>query len=259
MRPEPGDAGRSRLAEIRIVLDRTSHPGNIGAAARAMKVMGLQVLHLVAPKRFPDAQATAMAANADDLLDRAVVHRSLDEALGDCRYVLGTGMQQRAVEQPMLRPREAADRLLREPGPVAVLFGTENSGLDNASLDRCHGLIRIPTVERYGSLNLAQAVQVICYELHLAAQALDSAVRDHPERMPADLARMEVFFERLEQTLRAIRFSTPGQSETLHRRLRRLFFRARPDDDELNMLNGILSRTLDLAARRGSESSGQAD
>ena len=234
------------LAHIRIVLDRTSHPGNIGSAARAMKVMGLFDLRLVRPGRFPDAEATALASSADDVLDAATVHDTLDDALADCTLVLGTSARRRSIEQEMTDARGAAKKALEAGGSVAMLFGCERSGLDNPALDRCHALIRIPTDPEYGSLNLAQAVQVVCYELRMTALA-SAPVIESQARLPASDRRMGVFFSRLERTLQAIRFSTPGQDETLHRRLRRLFLRARPDDDELNMLNGILSRTLKTA------------
>ena len=234
------------LNHIRIVLDHTSHPGNIGSAARAMKVMGLDRLHLVEPADFPDAQATAMASSADDLLDRAQIHSTFVQALEGCTLVLGTSARRRSVAQALLKPREAAARALAECGPVAIVFGCEKSGLDNAALDRCHALVSIPTGVDYMSLNLAQAVQVLCYELHLAARDREETNAE-ASRTPATVERMEVFFDRLECTLAAIGFSTPGQTETLHRRMRRLFQRARPDDDELNMLNGMLSRTLKFA------------
>jgi TrmH family RNA methyltransferase len=243
-----------RLARVRIVLDRTSHPGNIGAAARAMKVMGLGDLRLVRPAQFPHAQATAMASSADDVLDAAGVHDSLDAALADCTLVIGASARRRSVSQEIVDPAEAARRVVANAGPAAILFGCERSGLDNDGLDRCHALIRIPTASTYSSLNLAQAVQVVCYELHRAGFDRDSE-EDRGQHVPAGAERMQVFFERLERTLRAIRFSTPGQDATLHRRLRLLFLRARPDDDELNMLNGILSRTLETAdAPRGERS-----
>ena len=245
------------LEHVRVVLDRTSHPGNIGAAARAMKVMGLRDLHLVAPDRFPHAEATAMASSADDVLGRATVHDSLADALSGCSLVIGTSARRRSVAQEMTDPEGAARMTLQAAGEVALLFGCERSGLDNDALDRCHALVSVPTSDEYRSLNLAQAVQVLCYELRLAL--VDSAQPSGDGRVPATAERMDVFFERLERTLRAIRFSTPGQDETLHRRLRRLFQRARPDDDELNMLNGILSRTLQLAERderRGSQTDG---
>jgi len=235
------------LDNIRIVLDHTSHPGNIGAAARAMKVMGLDQLHLVNPQRFPHSQATALASSADDLLDKARIQPTLVAALEGCTLVMGTSARRRSVSQEMLEPREAALRAAAERGPVAIVFGCEKSGLDNDALDRCHALVTVPTSDRYMSLNLAQAVQVLCYELHLAGRG-DRAVADGEQRVLATADRMEVFFERMERTMEAIGFSTPGQTETLHRRIRRVYQRARLDDDELNMLNGILSRTLKLSA-----------
>lgn len=233
---------------IRFVLDHSSHPGNIGATARAMKVMGLVDLHLVAPAEFPSAEATARAAGADDLLAAAHVHETLDEALADCVWVAGTSHRAEQVDQPLFEPREAVQQALRQPGPVAIVFGCERSGLDNAAMDRCNALIRIPTGSDYTSLNLAQAVQILSYEFHLAMRA-GATVGVHRGKQPASAERMGVFFQRLEATLAAIRFSTPGQDEMLHRRLRRVFMRARPDDDELNMLNGMLSRTLSTAER----------
>jgi len=237
------------LDNIRIVLDHTSHPGNIGAAARAMKVMGLEELHLVNPQRFPHSQATALASSAVDLLDTARIQPTLAAALEGCTLVMGTSARRRSIAQEMLAPREAAARAVAERGPVAVVFGCEKSGLDNDALDRCHALVTVPTSDRYMSLNLAQAVQVICYELHLAGRD-DPAIAEGEGRVLATADRMEVFFERMERTMQAIGFSTSGQTETLRRRIRRVYQRARLDDDELNMLNGILSRTLKIAAAR---------
>lgn len=244
------------LDTIRFVLDRTSHPGNIGAAARAMKVMGLSRLSLVSPLKFPHAEATALASSADDLLDRARVFDTLDQAVADCTLVVGSSAKHRTVSQEQIAPRDAASRILDEPGPVAVVFGCERSGLDNEALDRCHWLVAIPTAADYQSLNLAQAVQVIAYELRLAA--LERIVQDHGRdnaqslsHSPATAERMEVFFRRLEQTVQMIRYGGAGQTETLHRRLRQLFLRARPSDDELNLFNGILSKTQQLAESHG--------
>lgn len=234
------------LKNIRVVLDNTSHPGNIGAAARAMKVMGLDQLHLVNPKRFPHSQATALASSADDLLHTARIQPSLASALEGCTLVMGTSARRRSISQEMLEPRDAAARAVAERGPVALVFGCEKSGLDNDALDRCHALVTVPTSDLYMSLNLAQAVQVLCYELHLAARG-DQVPAEGDGRTLATADRMEVFFERMERTMKVIGFSTPGQTETLHRRVRRVFQRARLDDDELNMLNGILSRTLKIA------------
>jgi TrmH family RNA methyltransferase len=237
-----------RFPPVRFVLDHTSHPGNIGATARAMKVMGLSELHLVTPSEFPSAEATARASSADDLLAAARVHDTLDQALADCVWVAGTSHRAEQVDQPLYEPREAVHQALQQSGPVAVVFGCERSGLDNTAMDRCNALIRIPTGPDYTSLNLAQAVQILAYEFHLALRS-GPTQGIHSGKQAASAERMAVFFQRLDTTLAAIRFSTPGQDEMLRRRLRRVFMRARPDDDELNMLNGMLSRTLYTAER----------
>lgn len=239
------------LDSIRFVLDHTSHPGNIGATARAMKVMGLKNLSLVAPLKFPHAEATALASGADDLLNRARVCDTLDQAVADCTLVIGSSARPRTVSQEQIAPREAARRILDEAGPVAVVFGCERSGLNNDALDRCHLLVGIPTAQDYQSLNLAQAVQVIAYELRLAALEHHGHQAMATLPMPASAERMEVFFQRLEQTVQMIRYGGAGQTETLHRRLRQLFLRARPSDDELNLFNGILSKTQQLAESYG--------
>ena len=161
------------LPNLRIVLVGTQHPGNIGSAARAMKTMGLSALHLVAPERFPDPEANTLAAGADDLLAAAPVHADLDAALAGCHFVLGTSARRRHVPLPELGPREAAERLLDAAGqgPVALLFGRERTGLENAELQRCHFTVGIPTDPGFSSLNLAAAVQVLSYELRLAVLA----------------------------------------------------------------------------------------
>lgn len=239
----------SQPSNIRFVLDRPTHPGNIGAAARAMMVMGLSALHLVAPRRFPDAEATAMAAGAADLLGDARIHASLDEALAGCRLVLGTSARLRALSQPQLDARAAAARISAEAAnyPVAVLFGSEKRGLDNAAVGRCHFLVHIPCSEQYRSLNLAQAVQIVAYEIRLAG-----LTEHRPEIAPVDwepepAENMELFFTRLERTLTEIRFLNPDQPKRLMQRLRRLFLRARPDENELNILNGILTAAVEAA------------
>ena len=228
---------------LRIVLIGTTHAGNIGAAARAMKNMGLESLWLVAPKEFPSAEATARASGADDLLARARVCAELEEALTGCRLVVGASARLRSVSWPELDPRACAERLLAESasGPVALLFGRESSGLSNRELDRCSHLVHIPANPDFSSLNLSQAVQVLAYEIGMAQ--LDSRPQDgeEPPRPVAPADAMEGFFEHLQQALIDIRFATPGQSDKLQRRLRRLFARARPDPEELNILRGILS------------------
>ncbi len=230
------------LSNIRIVLVETSHPGNIGAAARAMKNMRLSRLDLVAPHLYPSAEATSRASGADDLLARARVHPSLDRALEGCRLVIGTSARPRSVSWPVLAPHEAARRLVDEAarGEVALLFGREKSGLSNSELDRCNYLVHIPTNPEYSSLNLGAAVQVLSYELLLAALGGRQPSREEPREL-ATAEMMQGFHEHLGQALDDVGFTDPEQSEKLLRRLRRLFQRARPDKDEVNILRGILS------------------
>jgi tRNA (cytidine32/uridine32-2'-O)-methyltransferase len=229
------------LSNIRIILIGTTHPGNIGAVARAMKNMCLERLYLVRPKEYPSAEASTRASGADDVLANARVCDTLDEALQGCRLVVGASARLRSVQWPQLVPRECAARLLEESaqGEAAVLFGRESSGLSNEELDRCHYLVHIPANVDYSSLNLSQAVQVLAYELHM-----ESLAEKNPKSERTDLASaemMEGFFRHLEQTMEEIGFSDPRQSDKLQRRLRRFFLRARPDVDELNILRGLLS------------------
>lgn len=242
------------LDQIRIVLCETTHPGNIGAAARAMKTMGLEHLVLVAPKDYPSAEATARASGADDLLARARVVGRLEEALTGVGFAVGTSARLRRIPMPQLAPREAARRAVAEAAaqPVAVLFGRERSGLTNDEIDRCHALVNIPANPDYGSLNLGAAVQVLSYELRLAALAGDGSGTEQGSRhRPATAEQLERFFEHLKETLLEIGFLDPRQSESMQRRLRRLFQRARPDDTEIHILRGILSRAQQAVRRRG--------
>ena len=229
------------LANVRIVLVHTTHPGNIGAVARAMKNMCLTDLWLVAPRFFPHADATARASGADELLARARVCATLDEAVADCRLVVGTSARDRHVDWLGCEPRECAALLTGEAtrGPVALVFGRESSGLTNEELDRCDRLVQIPANSEYSSLNVAMAVQVLAYELLLASRA--ESADAVPEHEPATSAQMESFFAHLAQALDDIGFTAGRHSEKLLRRLRRLFLRARPDQDELTILRGILS------------------
>ena len=254
----------SRLTGVRVVLINTTHPGNIGAAARAMKVMGLSSLHLVTPKIFPNAEATAMASGADDLLQTAVVHDSLDSALTGCSLVLGTSARLRSLPMPMLDARRAAEQAVLEAdgheadGPeikghevkgheVAILFGRERYGLVNEEMQRCQYLVNIPSNPAYSSLNLAQAVQIIGYELRVAAMGGAGTSVPPLDWEPVDDRQMEGFFEHLEQTLLDIRFLNPKQPKKLMMRLRRLFNRARPDQNEINILRGILKASQEAA------------
>lgn len=239
------------LARIRIVLINTTHPGNIGAAARAMKVMGLSQLHLVTPKRFPHADATARASGADDLLQHARVHDTLEDALAGCSLVLGTSARLRSLSMPQMDVRKAAEAALVEAGDrdMAILFGREAYGLTNDEMQCCQHLVHIETNPEFGSLNLGQAVQVVAYELRMAA--LGSAGRQllPLDWEPVDAHQMERFYAHLEQTLLDIRFLNPDQPRRLMMRLRRLFNRARPDQNEMNILRGILAAAQKAAGR----------
>lgn len=252
--PAPGGV-EARLDAIRIVLVQTSHPGNIGASARAMRTMGLSQLVLVAPERFPDLDATAMAAGADALLDAAPRVASVEEAVADCRLVLGCTARQRGVPLPERHPREAAAELLAaaEHGPVALLFGRERTGLTNDELQRCHAAVHIPANPAFSSLNLAAAVQVLSYELRGAALAHATAPPRPalPKDLPATHAEMEGLFGHLADTLEAIDFHKGRSPRTVLRRLRRLLLRANPDQREVRILRGILSEAGRMARLAG--------
>jgi tRNA (cytidine32/uridine32-2'-O)-methyltransferase len=245
----------SRLERIRVVLINTTHPGNIGAAARAMKVMGLSSLHLVTPKIFPNAEATAMASGADNLLQTAVVHDSLDSALAGCSLVLGTSARLRSLPMPLLDARRASEQAVQEAEghDVAILFGRERYGLINEEMQRCQFLVNIPSNPEYSSLNLAQAVQIIGYELRVAAMGGAGVSVPPLDWAPVDDSQMEGLFSHLEQTLLDIRFLNPKQPKKLMMRLRRLFNRARPDQNEINILRGILKASQEMSGKRGSD------
>lgn len=223
----------------RIVLVETSHPGNIGSAARAMRVMGLDDLVLVRPQRFPHADATAMAAHADVILEHARVVGSLDEALADCTVAFGTSARRRSLEWTEHGPRSAAEQVAArgDDETVAFVFGRERTGLTNEELDRCHYMLHVPTAGDYGSLNLAQAVQIVAYELNVARGALPQREAADPPPTHEDMAR---FYTHLEQALQDIGFLDPGNPRQLMRRLRRYFNRSEPTAVELNILRGIL-------------------
>ncbi|MBN8428051.1 MAG: RNA methyltransferase [Xanthomonadales bacterium] len=264
----------SALDAIHIILVGTQHPGNIGAAARAMKTMGLTHLKLVQPQRFPDREAYAMAAGADDVLEQAERFETLADAMSDCGFALGCTARRRGVSLPEYRPREASGRMLAEgrQRPVALIFGRERTGLTNEELQRCHAAVHIPANPAYSSLNIAAAVQVLCYELHV--QALDnspeasrpsstaesaiegevaaSSPRYESDDPPANQAQLERFFTHLDATLHAIDFHKGRAPEVVMQRLRRLTMRATPDERELRILHGILAdaeRMAMLASR----------
>lgn len=248
----------SCLNRIRVVLVETSHPGNIGAVARAMKNMGLAELVLVKPRVFPHAEATARASGADDLLVRAQVVESLEAAIADCVLVVGASARSRTIPWPLMQPRDCARRMLAEAArgaKVALVMGREKSGLSNAELERCRVHVHIPANPDYPSLNLAAAVQVLAYELRMAALEAESALpegamleRDQPLATAAELEGLYAHFER---TLAALDFYDPDNPRQLMRRLRRLFNRAELDRMEVNILRGILAAAEKAAGGDG--------
>ncbi len=207
-----------------------------------MKNMGLSDLALVNPKHFPHDEATARASGATDVLDNARVVATLADALTDCVYIAGASARSRTISWPTMGPRDCAERMIRESkaGKVAAVFGPEKSGLNNEDLDLCHTLLTIPTNPAFSSLNLAMAVQVLTYELRVASM-LDEGPGFETEAPPATGEEMEHFYAHLESVARDIGFLDPENPRHLMRRLRRLFIRARPDKNEVNILRGILT------------------
>lgn len=241
------------LDNIRIVLVNTSHPGNIGGVARAMKNMGLSRLYLVEPRQFPHEEADWRAASAGDVLQSAVVTPTLEEAIGDCQFVVGTSARERRIPWPLLDPRQCAQRMASASSQqqVAVLFGREDRGLTNEELKLCNLHLHVPTAEAYSSLNLAMAVQIVCYELRMlqAQPALPRSEDDHWDTPFTSVENMERFYVHLEQTLTDIEFLDPAAPRQLMSRLRRLYSRVRLDEMELNILRGILTETQKWVAR----------
>ena len=237
---------------VRIILVGTTHPGNIGATARAMKNMGLRDLVLVNPRYFPHADATARASGAEDILEQTRVVDHLDEALADCVFAAGASARSRAIDWPYMEPRECAQRLSKESatGNVAVVFGPEKSGLTNDDLDRCNTLLTIPTDPAFSSLNIAMAVQIICYELHLLQHTPPGS--PEPDVPPATGEDYEHFYQHLEAVLTDSGFLDPENPRLLMRRLRRLFIKSELDKNEVNILRGILT-ALDPAKRKGDD------
>lgn len=252
-------------ARLRFVLVRTSQPGNIGAAARAIRTMGFGRLVLVAPQRYPDPEATAFAAGADAVLDAAVIVPDLQTAVADCEAVYGATARQRAVALTEYTPREMVAPVRAAAaagGEVALVFGNERTGLENDELALCHGAVHIPAAPDYSSLNLAQAVQVLAYELRVGFLDNPSAPPPRQADPPASAGQMEGFFEHLATTLDDIDFHKGRSPTTIMLRLRKLFLRAQPDERELRVLRGILAdaqRMARLAGSPGRAAAGQDD
>lgn len=230
---------------IRVVLVGTTHPGNIGGVARAMKNMCLSDLVLVAPEaEFPSGKARARASGATDILENTRVVATLDEAISDCTLVAGASARLRAIPWPVLDARDCAVEMAEQSmsAKVAMVFGREHSGLTNEELEKCNRLMHIPANEEYSSLNVAAATQVLTYEVHMAMRNLSSQKLHVPNDYPyATSEEMEGLYDHFEQALEAIGFYNPQNPRQLMRRLRRLFNRARLDRMELNILRGILA------------------
>lgn len=232
------------LQNIRIVLVETSHTGNMGSVARAMKTMGLTNLYLVNPLVKPDSQAIALAAGASDVIGNATIVDTFDEAIAGCSLVVGTSARSRSLPWPMLDPRECGLKSVEEgqQAPVALVFGRERVGLTNEELQKCHYHVAIAANPEYSSLNLAMAVQVITYEVRMAwlqsQETEASEVSESPYPLVDDLERFYQHMEKMMVASGFIREATPGQVMS---KMRRLFTRARPEKDELNILRGMLS------------------
>lgn len=255
----------SLLENIRIVLVETSHPGNIGGVARAMKNMGVSQLCLVKPNDFPSHTASSRASGAGDVLASARVFGSLQEAIADCDVVIGASARLRKVAWPQLDVRQTAELALNKAphSTVAMVFGREDSGLTNAELDLCHYLAHIPSNPEYSSLNLAAAVQVFCYEFRVAWLASQSAEQPRSQGYRFDLAsseQLEGFYHHLQQTLIDIEFLDAEKNARFMRRMRRLYHRAELDVKEVDILRGILTSTQrQVMLRKKEEGHVQAD
>lgn len=227
---------------VRIVLVETTHPGNIGAAARAMKNMGLSRLVLVNPLDFPNEKALWRAASASDVVETATVAGSVGEAISGCHLVIGTSARDRRIPWPLLEPRECGEKVVNEAAAgaeVAILFGREARGLKNEELQACHYHVNIPTAEAYSSLNLAMAVQVIAYEILLAGRSGPPATAWDMDYASAE--SVEHLVDHLERTLVEVGFHDPENPRQLMTRLRRLLNRVRLDTMEVNILRGFLA------------------
>ena len=260
------------FSNIRIVLVNTTHPGNIGAAARAMKNMGLSRLYLVEPKTYPSEEATWRSGHASDILDGAIVCPDLAAAIEGCSLVVGTSARERKIPWPLLNPRETALKVQQElslapNNEIALVFGREDRGLTNDELQSCHLHLNIPTNPEYSSLNLAAAVQVVAYELRMtfmgdglegsnsapdrtlnSENALEVSMRDWDVPI-ASHAMLEHFYQHLEQSLVNIEFLEPKAKRQVMTRFRRLFHRSRMDEMEVQMMRGLLKRVDQLVQK----------
>jgi tRNA (cytidine32/uridine32-2'-O)-methyltransferase len=230
-------------SKIKIVLVNPSHPGNIGATARAMKTMELQHLYLVKPKYFPHVDATARAAGADDILESAVITDSFADALKGSNIVFGASVRLRDLSLPKVAPREAAQIIIKEAQvhTVAIVFGRENNGLSNAELEQCNYHLYIPTNPNFGSLNLAAAVQIVAYEIKMMRQPNIATKPTIDTQELASAEEMQSFYQHLQQTLNMLEFLDLKNPRKVLSRLKILFNRAHVQTNEINILRGILT------------------
>jgi tRNA (cytidine32/uridine32-2'-O)-methyltransferase len=229
-----------------MVLVNTTHPGNIGGAARAIKNMGLTELYLVQPREFPAPRAVWRAAGARDILTNVKVVESLDEAIAGCGLVVGTSARERRIPWPLINPRECGEKIWSEAAShdVALLFGREDRGLTNSELQKCHYHVHIPSNPDYSSLNLATAVQVLAYEVRMASLQDENGVLPSMDEWDQPLAtadELELFHQHLAETMATLNFYDPDNPKQLLTRMRRLFNRTRMDKMEVSMLRGLLT------------------
>ena len=238
---------------IRIVLVGTTHPGNIGATARAMKTMGFSRLTLVNPKTCLNAESTARASGADDILMNVAVHESLDDAIRNCGLVYGTSARLRSLPWPEFDPRQASARIIEYAASstdIAIAFGRESSGLSNTELEKCSGMIVIPADCKFNSLNIASAVQIICYEIR---KAVIDGLPEGPDSVDQTALitydKLDKLYHHLQECLVEVGYLDPTKPRLLMRRLKRLFTRAQLDENEYNILRGVLTE-IQLAIRK---------
>ncbi len=229
-----------QLNQIQIILVETSHSGNIGSTARAMKTMGMNHLRLISPKQPIDEQAIALAAGAKDVLDNAQMYETFDDAIADCQLVIGTSARLRHLQNSLIEPRKCGEIAMQraEQGKVAVVFGRERVGLTNEELLKCHYHLHFPTNPDYGSLNLAMAVQLACYEIRMAWLDLQNNPQITPLADYPSAEALEHFFQHTEQLYKKLGFI---RNEAVMLKLRRLYQRAELETNELNLLRGMLT------------------
>ncbi|TQQ47952.1 tRNA (cytosine(32)/uridine(32)-2'-O)-methyltransferase TrmJ [Vibrio cholerae] len=241
------------LERVKVVLVGTTHSGNIGSAARAMKVMGLSQMVLVDPQCQVDAQAIALAAGASEIALNAQIYPTLEAAVADCGLVVGTSARSRTLEWPMLDPRECGEKLISEANQhsVAMVFGRERTGLTNDELQLCHYHVCVPANPEYSSLNLAMAVQLLSYEVRMAYLTLQQSLQSSTlqEEYPRH-QELERFYAHLEQVIMQTEFISAQQPGQVMNKLRRMFTRARPETQEINILRGILTSVQKSISRK---------